>query len=281
MSFKFDENLFSAMSSSFRHMLCLAYQSLIAIETNESLSVSGQKNLNSLRFCLFQSSRLFNMADYLMDTDTNSLQKRTETFEIEDILTGIVDAFCQTISAYTPVTSKCSTNLGESACVLLDKSKFELVFLNLLYCCVKKRPNHGKSNLRLFVSVTENKENVVFHIRDNNTNLNQKVVDAAFSPSLPKFKSKNTDSFDYLVEFSLKVAYKCARQMGAKISYTPLKSGNRFDLSIPKAPICQDIRVCSPRAYITDGQLCRQILASLITEEACENLVSIEEELWL
>ena len=215
-----------------------------------------------------------------MDSFKSSCKTRLYVFSVSrfsEISLAVLSKFMQ-LNKTASFAFSIKTDTGH---MLLDKSKFELVFLNLLYCCVKKRPNHGKSNLRLFVSVTENKENVVFHIRDNNTNLNQKVVDAAFSPSLPKFKSKNTDSFDYLVEFSLKVAYKCARHMGAKISYTPLKSSNRFDLSIPKAPICQDIRVCSPRAYITDGQLCRQILASLITEEACENLVSIEEELWL
>ncbi len=267
MSFKFDENLIASIISSFKHMSYLSHQSVIAIETNESLSVSGQKHLNSLRFCALQASRLCNMMNYLMDPDTRETEKRTENFEIEDILNGIVSTFCQTLSAYMPITSKCTINLNSSTSILLDKSRFELIFLNLLYCCVKKRTNRKTPNLRLLVSVTENKENVVFHIRDNSSNLNHQIIDAVFSPSPSKLKISATGSFDSLILLSLKVAYKSALQMGAGLSYAPLKSGNRFDICVPKAPAHADTRACSPKVYSPDDRRYHEILASFILED--------------
>lgn len=275
MAFKFDETLFASVVSSLKNMSFLSAQSLIEIETNESLSVSGQKHLNSIRLCNFQANRICNMMDFLMDSDTDDAENRIENFEIEDILANLLDTFCRTISAYTPVTSKYTINLRNNTSILLDKSRFELIFLNLLYCCIKKRNSRKTSGLSLSVSVTENKDDVIFHIRDNGNNLNPKVIDDVFSMTRSKSKALMNASSDSLILMSLKVAYKSAFEMGAKLSYTPLKSGNRFDISIPKAPVRANIRVCSPKVYRHDGQLCREILASIILEENPEELFAV------
>ena len=283
MSFKFDENLLASIASSFNYMAFLSHQSITAIETDESLSVSGQKHLNALRFCTMQASRLSNTINFLIDSGDNKSEKRTENFEIENILAEIINTFCQTISAYAPISSECRINLDNTTSILLDKARFELLFLNLLYCSVKKRIGNNKSNLKLIVSVTENKDDIVFHLRDNSSTLNPEIVAAAFSEANAKPKASKDLSFDSLILLSLKVAYKSALQMGAKLSHTPLKSGNRFDISIPKTPLFNESKVCSPIPYIPTYKLYHEILADLTLEpffESFEKFFSMEEDPW-
>ena len=234
MNLNFDETLAASVFSSFKNMSRLSYNSVCSLEANESLSVSGQSHLNALKFCALQTNRLCNVANFLMQPDNSDDEQRLETFEIENLLQEITNRFCSTVSAYSPVVATCHVNLKNTISIIVNKSRFELVFLNLLYCCLKKRPGSKASPLKLSIYVTENAESVIFHIRDNSPNLSPEIISNAFSEGNLPLNDFSDQSFTTLVSLSLRVAQKAAKQLNAHINYTPLKTGNRFDLSLPK-----------------------------------------------
>lgn len=276
MSFKFEESLASSMLSSFKQMACLSYNSIGALELNESLSVFGQNHLNTLKFCTLQINRLCNTLSFLMDTDTHAEKQLVETFEIENLIHVITDNFSQTVSSYSPVSAEYRLNLKKTLSIVLNKTKFELIFLNLLYCCLKKRPGSKPVPLKLWIYVTENKDNIVFHIRDNNDcKLNPEIVHGAFSELSSIPNGIDDTSFDTLISLSLHVVQKSAKQINASISYVPLKSGNRFDISLPKAKSSTtNYLMRSPVPYIPTYRFYNETFADIRLEAVLQKIVN-------
>lgn len=234
MALKLDNNMSNSVIASFKHMIYLNHRAIESIECTEQLSTVGLNKLRAAKLCNLQMSRMCNIVEYLLNSDSRTAEKHLENFEIENLIEEITKSFCATVSSYTSVNAEFHTNLKGNASILIDKATFELVILNILYCCLKNRADGRPAPVKLSISATENKDNVVFHIRDNNPNLEPDIVESIFTASTPAFESLHDWTFGTLISLSLRVAYKSAEQLNGSVVYTPLKSGNRFDISLPK-----------------------------------------------
>ena len=92
MELIFDKNIAFSMISAFKNMSLLVYNSAISIEMEESLTVNGQKNVNTLKLCAIQENRLCNMLTFLTQPDAPD-DDRLESFEIENMLEEIAARF--------------------------------------------------------------------------------------------------------------------------------------------------------------------------------------------
>ena len=272
MSSDFDNNTLMSAISYFKHVTRLGNDSLEFLEINESLSVFGMRHVNLLKHSLFQMNRMFNVIEYLASADSSWEEQKIETFDIERLLDEIVNRFYLTVSDYTEVNIDWQATLKGSYSIDINKSKFELAILNLLYCCLKKNPDIKSRPLKIHISATENKERIVFHVRDNKKPLSQDIIDSINDLSVPSLEEISDQSFKTLVSLSLRVAYKSVREMGGELTYTPLKSGNRFDISLPKFVPQARMSFRSPSHYTPTYSYYNEVFADVILEEVIKTI---------
>ncbi len=278
MRLNFDENITACMISTFKNMSLLSYNSAVSIEIEESLSVNGQKNINTLKLCAVQANRLCNMLSFLTCPDTPD-NDRLESFEIENLLSEIASRFSKTVAAYSPVVTECKVQSKQPLSILVKKTNFELIILNILYCLLKIRPEKKNTPLKISISATENKDSIVFRIKDNGNPLNSEIIDAAFSDSVSLPRDINDRSLSTMVSLSIKVALKSAKQMSGSLEYKPLKSGNRFDITLPKEVPGAANRFHSPVRYIPTSYYYDETFADISLESILQKVVDNLEDL--
>lgn len=278
MGLNFDENITASMISTFKNMALLSYNSAISIEIEESLSVNGQKNINTLKLCAVQTNRLCNMLSFLMNPETSD-NDRLESFEIENLLSEIASNFSKTVAAYSPVITECSVQSKRPLSILIKKTKFELIILNILYCLLKIRPERKNAPLKILISATENKNSIIFHIKDNGNPLSPEIIEAAFSDLVSLPRDINDRSFATMVSLSIKVALKSAKQLSGSLEYKPLKSGNRFDITLPKEAPEATNSFRSPVRYIPTPYYYDETFADITLEAILQKVVDNLEDL--
>ncbi len=276
MGFIIDESTVSSVIASFKSMIHSNYASIEALQQKERFSVLGINHLNSLKFSTLQMSRLCNMIEFLINSDKRLDHKDPQNFDVLYMLQDILDIFNSSISGCMDVSATLSVNLKDNFTLFVDKSKFELIILNLLYCCIKKRPDHKHIPVKIQVSVTENKDNFVFHIKDNQPPLDYDIIDSISTNALPDFDVLTEQSFATLVSLSLRVAHKSATQLNGTVVCKPLKNGNKFDFYIPKFAKVPVLSVNSIAPYIPTHHYYSETFAEIklehLLEEICKNL---------
>lgn len=274
MEFKLDENTTGSILATFKHMVRLNYNAIEAIEMDEALSVTSIHHLHAAKFCTQQMNRMCNIIECLISSDSDITEHRLENFEIANLLKEINDKFRSSLSGYISVNTELSIKLKDCTSILIDKSRFEIMFLNLLYCCLKKRPVGKPVQLKISLSVTENKDFFVFHIRDNSQTLSPDIISGLQSTPSPSFENINDWSSATLISLSLRVAHKTVHRMGGSIVYTPLKSGNRFDISLPKFVEAKTYSLCAPVPYIPTHSYFNETFADIKLEYVLQKLIN-------
>ncbi|MBR5155689.1 MAG: HAMP domain-containing histidine kinase [Clostridia bacterium] len=278
MNFNFNTNVFNSVISTFKHMIYQSYNSLQIVECSEHLSAIERKHLSASMLCTLHMSRICNVVDYLLNSEDDSREQTLESFEIENLIEEIVCRFESAVSNYSPVSIDLSTKLKDTNSILLSKSHFELVILNLLYCCVKTKPDGNPIPVKISISVTENKNDIVFHIRDNNKSLDIEEINTAFWDSASSFESIDGWSFATLIALSLRVAQKSTKEMNGSLIYTPLKHGNRYDIHLPKLVNTPTYMMCSPVPYVPTYSYYNEFFADLKLEHILRKIISCFEE---
>lgn len=176
------------------------------------------------------------MWEYLTDGDLSFKEDNLMQFEVENLANEVANRFERTISGYLPVKTNVKIALKNDFSIALDKTGFELAVLNLLYCILKTNTTLKAKPILVTIYVTENKNNIIFHIRDNSSPINPSIIDKAFSTKNLAGNTLDDCSYTDLIELSLRVAQKAVIQMQGTLTHVPLKSGNRFDVSLPKFP---------------------------------------------
>lgn len=278
MELIFDKNITACMISTFKNMSLLSYNSATSIEIEESLTVNGQKNVNTIKLCASQTNRFCNMLAFLMQPDVPD-NDRLESFEIENLLSEIAACFSKTVASYLPVETECRISSKQPLSILVKKTKFELIILNILYCSLKSRSERKKAPLKILISATENKDSIVFRIKDNGNPLSPEIIEAAFSDLVNLPRDINDRSLATMVSLSIKVALKSAKQLNGSLEYKPLKSGNRFDITLPKAAPEATISFHSPVQYIPTPYCYDETFADISLEAILQKVVNNLEDL--
>lgn len=269
-SLSYSKSIFTSIES----FLELCNSSILDVQTSEiNLSVSGFSQLQTARLCNLHVSRLINMFDFLVSSPEPCEKSSFSNLELETLLENLCTHFQDTVFEHSSVCLQHHTSLKGSDSLIIDKTKFELLILNILHCSIKGIKSGGRKAPQITIYITETKKDIVFHIRDNGAPLGSPYVRSAFNirqaPVRDVFASLD------VVMLNLAVANKSAAEMNGSIKYTSLKSGNRFDLYLPKVPAKMPHQFNSPKSYSPDCDLFMEIMADLVLEKlfTCENEV--------
>ena len=223
----------SAMTN-LKHMTRIAYNSVFTVSADATLAPGHRELLNTACMCLLQTNRIVNLGEFLAHADEAALQKQFQNFEIKNLVEEITNTFYKTLIGYVPIDIKISIDLEDTTYIMLDKARFELTFLNLLYCSLKSHDTLKPAPVKLNISVTETRNCVVFHIKDNSKLPKLTKQPSAFCLSRPNQSIFNGWSLSSLLSMSLQAAQIFSEQMDGNVVHTTLKTGNRYDIYLPK-----------------------------------------------
>ncbi len=269
-SLSYSKSIFASIES----FLYLCNSSILDVQTSETnLSVSSFSQLQTARLCNLHVSRLIHMFNFLVSSPDPHEKTNFSNIELETLLENLCTHFQDTVLERSSICLQHHTALKNSGTLMIDRAKFELLILNVLHCSIKGINSDSRKVPQITIYITETKNDIVFHIRDNGNPLGDSFVHSAFN-IMPSTVSDVFTALD-VVLLNLAVAHKSALEMNGSIKYTSLKSGNRFDIHLPKAPPEMPLRFGSPRSYSPDSELFLGIMADIILENlsTCENEV--------
>ncbi len=274
MHFQYNINTLNSVNSTIRNMAYHSYKNQENVSTCNGLSAIDRRYLSASMFCTQHINRICNVMDYLANSDTASQEQVLENFEIKTLISTIINCFEETLSGCIPITFDLTFNLKDTYSILLSKTHFELLMLNILYCCIKANPGKRPAPVKISISVTENKSDIVFRIRDNNEILYIEDIAANFENSFSVSENINILSYTTMLALSWQAAQKSAYEMNSAIAYTPLKHGNRYDIRLTKQVNAPSYMVCTIRPYSPTLSLFNEFVAEfkghLCIEEIAE-----------
>lgn len=260
MDTNFDPKFYRSIFPTYKNYLFLSY-SLLQKVLYRDLPHDILETLCSVQFCLSHMNRMNNLFEYITSDLGATKITASENFDPENILTEFTNMFEKTVSDYVDVSISCSSKLSNAIPIVINKARFELMFLNLLYCSVQSIDPTSSSRAKIMLYLTETKNNIVFHIRDNCRSMSQEIIDSVFSKkSPPDFDESSADA---VIAFSLEGALRSAHDQNYKLSYKALKSGNRYDISIPKFKSDAEKIVRSLSPYVPTTLLFEEAFADI------------------
>lgn len=254
-----DQSLFFLeILSAIKQEAFAVHNSLNHIST-DNFTLSDFQYHKASNLSIFQINRLCSSGEYLLSNDNSNLT--FSSFKIEQLLEQISLAFSSTVSEYFPVSIKCFTRLNRAFSIYTDDRKLELAILQLLYCSLKSTSIESLDPIKITFYATETKKHIVFHIRDTGKTLSDSVVSYLSSPDNPVSFGCDKLNFNAIMAQSVAVANKAVSELSGKLEYAPLKTGNRFDIYLPKKSSSAQKQMASPSTYVPNLALYSSIFA--------------------
>ncbi len=269
-------NILNSLIAGIKQIAKQSNDSLRLLETSNHLSPMEHRCLSTAKLSSLYINRLCNTVSYLTNSDTYVDPKMLESFEIEHMMQDIIDTFRNVASGFGPIEVSFNSKLNGCDSILLSKSHFELVILNLLYCCIKSEPGQSIAPVKILVSATENKDYIVFHIYDNNKSISLCELNTSLSDALIDLGNPDNSSAA-LMALSLEVAKKSTEEMNGKLNLTRLKGGNRCDVYLPKFAASPACKMCSPTRYIPDYIFFSEVFADISLEHILTKVIETFE----
>ncbi len=261
-----DLNAVFSMLAVFQQMAHHSYDAFKQIEQITPLSPAGRRALSAGKQSAMHTNRICNIYNYLFDTSSGVDIKKLESFEIKTMMKEIIFRFENIVSTFNNVSVSFKSNLEEDSLITISKTHFELIILNLLYCAVKNSPEAAPRSVKISISVTENKEHIIFRISDDNQYPDGCDIQRLLSDAPYCFGEIDINSPSGMIGMSVKVVQKSVLEMNGKLTYTQLKNGNRFDVHLPKDVRVPTYTMCSPVRYTPSFNYFNEIFADLRLE---------------
>ena len=252
-----------AMIATFKNLVSISHQSLEDIKKSFDMPPAIFRKVHAADICNFQMNKMCNLLEYIFKS--RGVFGTVEDFDSFDLLSGLTDAFIKTVSGYVEISAVCYSKLLRPVPMRIDKTKFEFTFLNLLYICLRSAENHNYKGAKLTLYLTETKDSLVFHLRDNCHNINPQIVQSTLfgdDSFIPTFD----DPVESIMALSLKAALYSVRELDGTLAYKALKSGNRYDITLPKFSWSSTHIARSPARYLYTPSLYEEIFADFFSE---------------
>jgi len=249
--------LFSAISGK----LFTAHAALDQLRYCENLSPAGFLSVKTINLCHMYMNRICQLTDYLTNKDSLPELLSTNSFDSEQLMAEITSVFSTTISGFSSVTASFCSKLDRPFPIQINKTKFETVMLNLLYCFMKTDFPSEDKKTKINLSVSETKKNIVFHIRTNSIVENTSKLEQLLTT--PRTLLPDSHSEDTVLALSLEVASKFVKESKGKLSYKTLKNSCRFDIALPKFPSVSESSLRAPQRYFPNLKNFNETFAEL------------------
>ncbi len=260
------DNIFDLTLSSLNQITAQTFGSIYVLENCPSLSSFERKHLNCIKLSILNTQRLHNTLAFLRSSNSADVQK-IENYDIEPMIKDFLSEFERMSSGYAPLSVRFISRLKTTRGIALSKIHFEFIMLNLLYCCIKPVPNKKCNPVKITVSVSETKDDVVFHVYDNSRYFNPNELKAPSQDLALSFAEASIGSAPSFMELSLRVVQKSAADMNGRFAFSTLKSCNRYDIYLPKVVDSLSCNMCSPVRYIPTYEYFHEMLADIKLEQ--------------
>lgn len=247
MSKNSELSLISTLTANILSNLFVSYTSLEHLRINENLSPSGLLKLKTAEFCNRRINLICRLIDYIDSEDSIPAAMNTDCFDCIQLFSAIKDAFKQTVAGYSTVCATFETKLDHSYSVQVNKMAFETIVLSLLYCCMKSFEDTDNNKGKIIFSVGETKDNIVFHIRTNTISPDSDLIKELIASNEHHYTDIYAPSAVLIL--TLEVASAFIQRAKGKLSYTTLKSGDRYDIYLPKYTSAPKNVLLSPIHY--------------------------------
>jgi hypothetical protein len=261
------------MIATFKNLVSVSHRSLEDIKSSFSMPPAIFRKLYAADICNFQINKICNLLEYIFKS--KDTQGTIEDFDPFDLLSDLTKTFAGTFAGYVDISTDCYSKLLRPVPMKIDKTKFEFLFLNLLYICLRSAENHNFRGAKFTLYITETQSSVVFHLRDNCQSINAQIIQTALIGDDEPI-SPFDDPVESIMALSFKAALYSAKELNGTLSYKALKSGNRYDISLPKPTYERTRWAKSPARYIPNYSLYEIIFSDLLCEfsaaqkEVCE-----------
>lgn len=254
-----DNSLIRALVAGLPDRLFLSHAAIEQLRRNENLSPAGLLNINTIMLCHQHMHHICHFIEYLTSGHNTPEIYGADSFDSEEIISGIAKTFTGTISGYASVTATYCSKLKTSYPVHVNKTRFETVFLNILYSCLKSDDILNNKKTKITLSVHETKKNIIFHIQTNCTLSNPEILQHFHI--IPPNENTEMYSRDVTLALSLEIADRFIREENGSLTYKQTKSGSRFDITLPKLMDLAPSKLSSPRKYIPSYTLFEETFA--------------------
>ncbi len=251
------------MIATFKNLVSVSHQSLEDIKSSFSMPPAVFRKLHAADICNFQINKICNLLEYIFKS--KDALSTIEDFDPFDLLSELTKTFAGTFAGYVDISTDCYSKLLRPVPMKIDKTKFEFLFLNLLYICLRSAENHNFRGAKFTLYITETQSSVVFHLRDNCQCINSQIVQTALFDE-DAIVYPFDDPVESIMALSLKAALYSVKELNGTLSYKALKSGNRYDISLPKPAPERTRRAKSPARYMPNYSLYEVIFADLLCE---------------
>ena len=233
------------------------------IQNTANLPLFCYERLAAANLCTLHINRICNLFEHILTQDDPQKQK-IQSFYPENILSGIAKTLTDTVADHISLKINCNPDAICNFPVAVNQTEFEFAFLNLLYCSIRSGDDSPHKTTRISLSAKELKDHIQFHIKDNGNLLNPLIANSLGVEhiSIPQFASPR----DSLISFSFDVVSQIISGMKGTFSYKPLKSGNRYHITLPKSPKNLPDIANSPAIYIPNIQFYQKIFGDIIEE---------------
>ena len=242
-----ESSLISTLTANILSNLFVSYTSLEHLRLNENLSPSGLLKLKTAELCNQRINLICRLIDHIAPEDGIPASANTDCFDCIQLFSAIKDAFNQTVAGYSTVSTGFEKKLDRSYSVQVNKTAFETIVLSLLYCCMKSFEDTNTDKGKIIFSVGDTKDNIVFHIRTNTISPDSELIEEI----LTSREYHYTDIYapSAVLILTLKVASAFIHRAQGKLTFSTLKSGNRFDIYLPKYTTAPKNVLLSPMHY--------------------------------
>lgn len=247
MSKNSEFSLIGTLTANILSNLFVAYTSLEHLRINENLSPSGLLNIKTAELCNKRMNLICRLIDYIVSEDGIPASMNTDCFDCIQLFSAIKDAFNQTVAGYSTVSTGFEKKLDRSYSVQVNKTVFETIVLSLLYCCMKAFEDTNTDKGKITFSVGATKDNIVFHIRTNTISPDSKLIEEFLTSNEHHYTDIYAPSA--VLALTLEVASAFIRRAKGRLSFTTLKSGNRYDIYLPKYTSAPKNVLLSPIHY--------------------------------
>lgn len=251
------------MIATFKNLVSVSHQSLEDIKSSFSMPPAVFRKLHAADICNYQMNKMCNLLEYIFKTKYTF--STIEDFDPFDLLSELTRTFAGTFAGYVDISTDCYSKLIRPIPMQIDKTQFEFLFLNLLYVCLRSAENNHYKGVKFTLYITETHSSVIFHLRDNCRNINPQIVQAALNDDDALF-APTEDPIESIMALSLKAARYSANDLNGTLTYKALKSGNRYDISLPKPDTRHYRRAKSPARYIPSRSRFEDVFADILCE---------------
>lgn len=256
-------NLLNAL----RYLVHMCMDSVEAVSGGERLSLDGHKEIRSLRAHILQINKMIYNFDYLSSKSCERSELHFESFSWSEFADSLSDLFKYTITVYSPPALSFTDSFNTDESFLSDRTRLDILLLNALYFLSAQYNSQNSKKAKITLHLGQNDKYFILHIRNNSTPLKdeserinsilhgQELIIPEISPG-----SRNTK----IAVFSM---HKAASELGCEIKFSALKSGNKFELFIPKNVEINKYVLSSQKRYLPSQFMWITLCSDLFGEE--------------